>query len=81
MIVSELKALLENCPDGSPIVIAGEDHSYVEVEVVLTTALLEEGTFEGMRKGYRVHITEDHGEQMTPEAEYGERFNVVLVGR
>jgi hypothetical protein len=59
----------KNVPDDALVVVPGDDHSYREANVHVTTALV----------GKRGHITEDYGEKSTPEAEYGKRTNVVVV--
>jgi len=67
--VGELKALLSDVPDDVPILVNGSDHSYREVSARVGSALLERAR----------HWTEDHGEDVTPEAECGRRFMVLIV--
>lgn len=69
MTVRELRKLLETAPDDAPVLAPGPDHSYRAVEVHLGTALLEA----------REQWTEDHGEETTPEAEYGKRIPAVII--
>lgn len=70
MKVKDAKKLLESCPDEAELVVSGSDHSYKRATAIKTTALFNDK--------YR-QITEDHGEDLTPEKEYGERRVVVLV--
>lgn len=68
--VKELKKLLETVPDGTTVVIPGEDHGYRAARFELTTGLQEApGCW-----------TEDHGETVTPEAEYGKRLPILVIG-
>ena len=70
MKVKDLKALIENAPDDAVVVVSGHDHGYRECSCMMTTALKED----------RYSWTEDFGEEKTPEAEYGKRLPVLLVG-
>lgn len=69
MKAGELKKLLENVPDGVPVLTSGFDHSYVEVSARVGSALLERGGT----------WTEDYGEKVTPEAVYGRRLQAVII--
>ena len=62
--------LLENVPDESVVLVPNFDHGYNVAGVQQTTVL----------HGGRATYTEDHGEALTPEAEYGKRVNAVVVG-
>lgn len=70
MIVKDLKKLLENAPDDAPVMVPGYDHGYREVHCQMTTGLMEG----------RNQWTEDYGEETTPEAKYGKRLPILLVG-
>lgn len=70
MKVKDLKTLLENAPDDATVVVSGHDHGYRECSCTMTTALKENW----------YSWTEDFGEEKTPEAEYGKRLPVLLVG-
>lgn len=70
MKVKDLKALIENAPDDAIVVMSGHDHEYRECSCMMTTAL-KEGKYSW---------TEDFGEEKTPEAQYGKRLPVLLVG-
>jgi hypothetical protein len=64
-----LRKLLNNVPDETPIVVPSADHGYLPSTCIVTTALHEE----------RNKWTEDHGEQVTPEAQYGKRVKVIVI--
>lgn len=67
--VRELKSLLEGVPEDALVVTPSFDHSYRDVEAGEATALASHvGSY-----------TEDHGEDITPEAEYGKRIKVFVV--
>ena len=70
MKVRDLKKLLENAPDDAPVMVPAYDHSYREAHCQMTTGLME-----GCNQW-----TEDYGEETTPEAEYGKRLPILLVG-
>ena len=70
--VKQLKELIANLPDDAQVLVPGEDHSYRAASVEATTALREG---RGRHSGW----TEDHGEELTPEADYGKRMQVVVV--
>jgi len=61
-------AEVSKMPDNALIVVPSSDHSYREAHIEESTAL-----FDG--KGF----TEDYGEDVTPEAEYGKRIPVIVV--
>lgn len=68
MTVGNLKALLKDIPDPVPILIVAPDHSLCWADVVVGTAL-----------GRRGEFTQDHGEDCTPESEYGPRFQALII--
>lgn len=68
MKASELKIKADAAPD-AVVLAPGHDHSYRDVEVELTTALYHP------QHGW----TEDHGEELTPEAEWGRRRQVMVI--
>lgn len=67
--VGELRRLIEGVPDNVPLVSSAYDHEYRGANADLRTALKGKGT-----------LTEDHGEEITPESEWGERVQVLFVG-
>lgn len=70
MKVRDLKKLLETAPDDAPVMVPEQDHGYREAHCQLTTGLM----------AGRNQWTEDYGEETTPEAEYGKRLPILLVG-
>lgn len=70
MNVGELKKKLEKVPDNVILVVPGNDHSYRECEVILTTGLYNNMYGEWI---------EDFGEEYTPEYEYGTRYQILLI--
>ncbi len=71
MTVGELKKLISEVPDEVKILNPSTDHSLVEVDLVLSTAL----------KSDEWNYTEDYGEEMTPEKDYGKRVQALVVSR
>ncbi len=69
MKVSDLKRLLQNAPDDALVMVSTNDHGYREAHCEFTTGMMK------MRNQW----TEDHGEDTTPEAEYGKRLPILLV--
>lgn len=71
MTVGEAQQLLEGYPDDAVLVVPASDHEYREATMEQTTALYDEtiGVW-----------TEDHGNALTPESEFGKRKNVVVIG-
>lgn len=67
--VRQLKELIEGLSDDAPVIIPGGDHSYRPAHAIKDTALFDP------KAGW----TEDHGEEMTPEAEFGSRLTVLIV--
>ena len=68
--VGELRRLIQGLADDVPLVRSTSDHGYVVTNVQVATALRD-------RRG---EFTEDHGEEITPEATYGKRMTVVVTG-
>lgn len=69
MKIKQLKELLATLPDDAEVVVPAFDHSYRRTHAInKTTALFG-----------RSAITEDFGEDTTPEAAYGERRVVLVV--
>jgi hypothetical protein len=68
MKACELLRLLQDAPPGALVVVHGCDHNYLPAGAEITTAL----------RG-KWGISEDYGEDDTPEAEYGKRIPVVLI--
>lgn len=69
MNVKQLREIIKDMPDEIQLVTSARDHSYRSAGVFSSTALFdaETGTW-----------TEDHGEDTTPEAEYGKRTDVLI---
>lgn len=70
MNIGQLKKWLENVPDDTILVVPVGDHGYKEVDAGLTTGL----------RNHENEWTEDFGEDITPEKEYGKRLMIVVVG-
>lgn len=69
--VKDLRRIIEGLPDDTVLVVPASDHSFHEVGVCPGTALFD-------RKS--LMWTQDCGEELTPEAEYGKRVNVLIIG-
>lgn len=69
MKAGQLKQLLADVPDETPIIGHPYDHTYREVRLTVAEAL-----YEG-----RGRWCVDHGEDVTPEAEYGKRMTAIFV--
>ena len=69
MTLDEFRRLTANSPGILQIVTNGDDRSYWHADAEITTAL---------REGRR-QLTEDHGEDTTPEKEYGPREIVIVI--
>jgi hypothetical protein len=67
--VAKLKAAIADLPDDTPVLMPAEDHSYRLASFWPTTALQKGRSW-----------TEDYGEETTPEAEWGKRVDVFVVG-
>jgi len=73
MTIGQFRLLTKDADDDTPLLIPGSDHSYRDAEATKTTALRE-------KYGYNSYgWTEDYGEDMTPEAEYGKRTDVIVL--
>ena len=70
MTVGDLKKLLADVPDGAALLCPASDHEYQTASVDVTTALHD---------AEHCCWSEDHGEDVTPEADYGKRLPVVVV--
>jgi len=70
MKIKQLKKLIDGLSDDTEILTSGRDHSYREPHIEVISALEERGGT----------WTEDYGEEVTPEAEYGKRKIVLFVG-
>lgn len=66
--VADLLAVLLTAPKDALIVIPGGEHDYKTATAEVTTAL-HDGS----------DMSEDFGEDLTPESEHGKRINVVLI--
>jgi hypothetical protein len=66
--VKDLRKLIAKAPDNAAVVIASDDHGYSFARPELTTAM-HDGS----------EMSEDFGEDMTPEGEYGKRIPVLLI--
>lgn len=67
--VAKLRELIDEIDDGALLVVPSFDHSYRSPLIYNGTALLEENG----------NLTEDFGEEMTPESEYGKRIKVLII--
>lgn len=70
MTLDEFRRRTADMPGDTNIVKPGADHDYHDVRITKGSALFEE-------KG-RIW-TEDHGEEVTSESDYGKRTNVIIV--
>jgi hypothetical protein len=68
--VGKLKKLIEGLADDVLVVGPAPDHEYRQVDGEATTALIDEESR---------CMTEDHGEDVTPEADYGKRITVLVI--
>lgn len=68
MRASSLKKLLATVSDDALIVLPSADHTYRKAQAQRTTALVDP-----------MVISEDLGEDITPEAEYGQRVEVLVI--
>jgi len=69
MNIGKLKELIEGKPDSIEILIPWSDHNYASACCRITTALKQQSGL----------WVEDHGEEITSEAEYGKRETVLVV--
>jgi hypothetical protein len=68
MTVGELKELIANLPDNTSVIIPTYDHAYRSCNADVSTALFEDGEW-----------CQDFGEEYTPDSEYGQRLQVVIM--
>jgi len=68
MLIKELRALIADAPDDAVILVPTSDHGLRVARLVLETALREKGGW-----------TEDFGEEMTPQKQYGKRLPALVV--
>ena len=69
MNVKELRQLLTRLPDDAVIVCPSSDHNYRVATISSDTAL----------KDKHGDWTEDYGEEVTPQKQYGKRLQVLIV--
>jgi hypothetical protein len=69
MTLGQFLQRYHNLDPDTVLVIPASDHSYEAACVCPNTALYDVGTW-----------TEDYGEASTPEAEYGKRRKVLVIG-
>jgi hypothetical protein len=74
MTVKELKALITDLPDDTPVLVAGSDHEYGDDTIRVGTVMK---TVYGPS---RTCWAEDYGEDLTPEAQWGKRTQALLIG-
>jgi hypothetical protein len=70
MTAGDLKRLLKDVPDDTPVLTPGQDHSYMVPTAGEAFALLENGK----------HWTEYYDETYTPETKWDKKFKVFIVG-
>jgi len=68
MNVGQLKQLIQDLDDSTVVLVPFEDHGYRECHIRVGTALKDGRNW-----------TEDHGEDLTPEADHGKRTTVLLI--
>jgi hypothetical protein len=66
--VAQLRKLIAKAPANAIVVITGSDHSYAFGHPEMTTAM-HDGS----------EMSEDFGEDLTPEGECGKRIPVLLI--
>lgn len=67
----QLKELLAGVTDDTPILKPSSDHGFVPVSGTVESVLHDE------KMDY---WTEDHGEELTPERQYGKRTRAIVLG-
>lgn len=70
MNVRKLREIINGLPDDAQLVVPSSDHSYRFAKAIPSTALYD--------SELRL-LTEDHGEDQTPEADYGKRIQVLVI--
>ncbi len=68
LTVAKLREMLTELPDLALVVISNHDHGYREAFAEVTTMMVDGRD-----------MIEDHGEEYTPEGEYGKRVNCLVV--
>lgn len=71
LTVKKLRSILSEAQEDAVVLISNNDHGYRYVYAEIGTALAE-----NLNYG---EFTEDHGEQYTPEAEFGKRVPAVII--
>jgi hypothetical protein len=74
MNVKELKALIADLPDDTPVLVATRDHEYCSDTIQVGTVL------NGTDRYKSAFWVEDFGEDQTPEAQWGKRYQALLIG-
>lgn len=69
--VQDLRDLLADAPDHAPVVVPAPDHSYYFARASVDTAMYDP---------HDQTLAEDHGEELTPEGECGDRITVLIIG-
>lgn len=69
LTVKKLRDIISEAPEDAIVLIGDGDHSYRSADVSVGSALQED----------RYSWCEDHGESLTPEADYGKRVHAVIV--
>lgn len=70
LTVGQLRKQMEDMADNTLVVRQGHDHDFRPTAAHETTALYDRESDT---------LTQDHGEDSTPEAEYGKRIAVLLI--
>jgi hypothetical protein len=70
--VKDLRNIIAGLDDETIVLTSAGDHSYLFAYAEVSTVLTENYAYG--------QYTEDHGEQYTPEAEYGERVPALILG-
>lgn len=68
LTLADFKKMIKDLPDDTILVCPGMDHSFTVPEVKKSTALFTSK-----------EITEDYGEELTPESVYGKRKQVLII--
>jgi hypothetical protein len=67
--LGEFRRLTADLSDDVRILVPAPDHSYDRAQINVGTALFSDDG----------EITEDYGEEDTPEAQFGKRHNVLVI--
>lgn len=68
LTVKKLREILSEMEDNAVVLIPSDDHGYRDAYAIAGSALKNQYGYD-----------EDHGEQFTPEAEYGKRIPAVII--